>query len=100
MVGSRLLPLGAAILVVALTGAGPAQAYFDGPWCAVFTTGSSSVSERCDMPNFEACRQEAQFFGPTAFCRQNSRYAPYWGVGGESPRRRATNRKHRHRHAR
>lgn len=57
-----------------------AQGY-QGPWCAVFNIGAGVVQEKCDMATFEMCRHEAQFYGPTAFCRQNNWYAPYWGVG-------------------
>lgn len=85
----------AASAALALFIARPAAAY-DGPWCAVFNIGFGDVLEKCDMPSFETCRQEAQYHGASAFCRQNSRFAPYWGVGVEPRHVRA---KKRHRHA-
>jgi hypothetical protein len=73
----------AAIGLVSTLGlASPAQAY-EGPWCAVVNLGIGSVQERCGMPTFEVCRREALAFGPSSFCRQNSRYLPYWGYGAE-----------------
>jgi hypothetical protein len=67
---------------MALGGGSPSQAY-EGPWCAVLNLGFGSVQERCGMATFEMCRREAQAFGSSSFCRQNSRYLPYWGVGDE-----------------
>ena len=78
--------------VLAIGAAKPAQAY-DGPWCAVYSLGFGAVSEKCDMPTFETCLHEARIFGSTAFCRQNSYYAPYWGV--REPQRHVRVKKHR-----
>jgi hypothetical protein len=88
-----MLLLGAAAAIAAACG-GPARAA-DGPWCAVFTTGYSSVSERCGLPSFAICRREAQFFGPTAFCRQDS-YGPPWAGPSWRHRHAAAKRHHRH----
>ena len=36
----------------------PAAAYYEGPWCAIIDLGPGSTTQRCDFPNFEACRLE------------------------------------------
>ena len=48
----------------------PAQAYGDGPWCAVSSMGRGGAIERCDFTNFESCRMEI-IAGNRGFCRQN-----------------------------
>jgi len=68
--------------VVALLACKPNSAHaYDGPWCAVISLGGGFVSERCSMPSFEVCRQEALRFGPTSFCRQNG----FPGLCGRAP---------------
>ena len=91
----RKLVLPGLLAALALLTARPAQAY-DGPWCAVFSVGFGVVQEKCDMTTFESCRQEAQLYGPTAFCRQNNYWPGYWGVGAPpEPRARKKQRKPR-----
>ena len=85
------------ILAIAATFtlAAPAEAY-EGAWCLQFNAGRSS-SERCSFATFEHCAQERVLQGTTAFCRQNSRFLPYWqgrGFGPEQPVRLAKKRKH------
>ena len=76
----------------------PAKAQYEGPWCLQFSFGRSSA-ERCEFRTFEACAQERILMGTTAFCRQNSRYLPYWqgrGYGVEAVQTPTKKRKHRH----
>jgi hypothetical protein len=85
-------------LAIAATFTAPAEAY-DGPWCLQFSQGRSSA-ERCSFPTFESCAQERILQGSTAFCRQNSRFLPYWqgrGFGPEQPVRVARKKKKHHR---
>jgi hypothetical protein len=95
MKSSASLFASALIWLMASTSFAAAQGY-QGPWCAVFSLGFSTVQERCGFASFEMCRREALHYGSSAFCRQNSWYAPYWGVG--EPRARAPAKK-RHRRA-
>ena len=89
---NKALFLAVAIATVALAGNQPAQAYYDGPWCAVFTIGPGAASERCDYRDFESCRMDI-IAGNRGFCRQNG----YWqGYPQASVPR---SRKSRHKHA-
>lgn len=78
----------AAVSAAASLQAPPAQAYGNGPWCAVYSIGHGSATERCEFWNFEACRQEITG-GNRGFCRPSS----YWAAPGRpapySPGRRA-----------
>jgi hypothetical protein len=83
------------LLALAATAAGAdrrAAAAPPGAWCLYYSVGAEVMSERCDFPNFEACRQERSFWGSTAFCTQNPAYlwnaAPY-----AQPRSRKSKRK-------
>jgi hypothetical protein len=74
------------LMLVTLTGTmvlglHPANAYNDGPWCAVVDLGPGTSVERCDFWNFEACRQEITG-GNRGFCRPNQ-----WWAGGPPPYR-------------
>jgi hypothetical protein len=62
-------------------------------WCAILNFGFGDSQERCGIPSFEACRREAQIFGPSSFCRPDNWYAPYWGVGEPGPAGRAKKRR-------
>ena len=76
----------AALVGTTLLSPGPAAAYYEGPWCAIIDLGPGSTTQRCDFPNFEACRLEITG-GNRGFCNHNPRWA-----GGSSeygpPRRR------------
>jgi len=87
---NKALFVAAAIASTALAGSQPAQAYYDGPWCAVFTIGPGAASERCDYRDFESCRMDI-VAGNRGFCRQNG----YWQGSPQA----YSPRKHRHRHA-
>lgn len=90
----KLLLCGA---LLALLPAGQAWAY-EGPWCAVLNFGSFGPVERCSMPSFEACREEALHYGSSSFCRQNGRWPGYWKSNPPS-KFRAHKKKHRHHHS-
>jgi hypothetical protein len=61
----------------------PAQAYYHGRWCAVFSLGHDNGAERCDFRDFESCRMEI-IAGNRGFCRPNA----YWsGQPEPAPRR-------------
>lgn len=62
-----------ALATTALLGSRPAQAYYDGPWCGVYSLGGGSVSEKCDYRDFESCRMDI-IAGNRGFCRQNGYY--------------------------
>src|SRR4051812_41856681 len=62
-----------ALATTALLGNRPAQAYYDGPWCGVYSIGDGSSVEKCDFRNFESCRAE-MVAGNRGFCRQNGYY--------------------------
>ncbi|MBX9842358.1 MAG: DUF3551 domain-containing protein [Xanthobacteraceae bacterium] len=70
---NKVLLLAVAVATTALAGGQPAQAYYDAPWCAVFSTGHGGVSERCEYRNLESCRMEI-VAGNRGFCRLNGYY--------------------------
>ena len=63
----------AAVAAVSTSGAKPSQAAYQGPWCAYMSLGLEFYSERCDLPNYEACRNEIMGT-PGTWCTQNPRY--------------------------
>ena len=48
---------------------------YEGPWCAYEASGSNSHATRCDLPNYEACRDWIRSQAGT-WCTQNPRYVP------------------------
>jgi hypothetical protein len=64
----------------------PAQAIYEGPWCAHVMIGEGSVAERCDMRSFEMCLAEIRGQG-ASHCTQNPRYR-----GPSEPQRRKPQR--------
>ena len=62
----------AAIALAALAEARPAKAY-EGPWCAYMMAGYDYYTYRCDLPNYEACRQEIAAT-PGTWCTENPRW--------------------------
>jgi hypothetical protein len=86
---NKALFLAVAIATAALFGSQPAQAYYDGPWCAVYSIGPGAATERCDFRDFESCRLEI-VAGNRGFCRQNG----YWQGYPQASAPRV--RKHRH----
>ncbi len=79
-----------ALAAAALLGSRPAQAYYNGPWCGVYSLGGGNSSEKCDYRDFESCRMD-MIAGNRGFCRQNG----YWHGNSEAatPRTRKA-RKH------
>jgi hypothetical protein len=69
-----------ALAILTLFGSVPAQAYTNGAWCAVYSTGRSS-HERCDYRTFESCRMEI-VAGNRGFCRPSQ----YWQGNATAPR--------------
>jgi len=60
--------------VIALIDARPASAgRYEGPWCAYMATGFDYYVSRCDLPNYEACRNEIMAT-PGTWCTENPRY--------------------------
>ncbi len=85
---NKALFLAFAIAATALPASQRAEAYYDGPWCAVYSTGPGGSSERCDYRDFESCRLDI-VAGNRGFCRQNG----YWqGPAAYSPRTRKARR--------
>jgi hypothetical protein len=70
---NRALLLAVAVATAALAGGQPAQAYYHGAWCAVFSTGHGGASERCEYRDLGSCRMEI-IAGNRGFCRQNGYY--------------------------
>ena len=70
---NKALLLAAGIATTALAGGQRAQAYYDAPWCAVYTIGPGGAAERCEFRTFESCRIEITA-GNRGFCRQNGYY--------------------------
>jgi hypothetical protein len=60
----------AAVALVALIEANPASAGYEG---AYMNTGFDFYTRRCDLPNYEACRNEIMATAGT-WCTQNPRY--------------------------
>ncbi len=72
----------AALAAATLLGSAPAQAYYNGPWCGVYSIGRGS-SERCDYRTFESCRMD-MVAGNRGFCRPSQ----YWQGEASAPRHR------------
>jgi len=89
-----LLMLGALAALVLLPS--KAQAYYEGPWCAVINIGAGVIHENCSMPNYQTCRSEALRFGSSSFCRQNAGFSGYWRAPSQ-PRRAKHKRRHHRR---
>jgi hypothetical protein len=70
----------AACAAAMLLGSVPAQALYEGPWCAVQTVGPDSVVENCRMRTFEECRLEV-VAGNRGQCTQNPRWPGWYGGG-------------------
>jgi hypothetical protein len=81
----------AALAAAALLVSAPSQAYYDGPWCAVFSLGQGDAVEKCDYRDFETCRMDI-IAGNRGFCRPNGYYT------GPATTRRAKPRKKTTRH--
>ena len=64
----------AALALLALSSAQPASAYFEGPWCAYERIGKGSISSRCDLRSYEACRAVIAAT-PGTWCTQNPHFA-------------------------
>ena len=74
---NKALCLAIAVAATALAGGQPAEAnYYNGPWCAVYSTGPGGASERCDYRDFETCRMDV-IAGNRGFCRQNGYFQGY-----------------------
>ena len=84
---NRALLLAVAVATTALAGGQPAQAYYDAPWCAVYTIAPGGAAERCEFRTFESCRMEI-IAGNRGFCRQNGYYqaSPAYAPRTRKPR--------------
>ena len=67
------LMLIATAMAATFLGAGVAQAYTEGPWCALENTGGNTVRENCSMRSLEMCVQEV-IAGNRGFCNPNPRW--------------------------
>jgi hypothetical protein len=74
-----------ALAAATLLGNPPAQAYEEGPWCAVVSVGEGSVAERCHFRDFETCRLEV-VSGNRGFCNHNPRWPGYYRRRQQSQR--------------
>src|SRR5262245_19106882 len=73
----RTAILTAVTIGMALAGATPSLAFYEGPWCVKASLGRSAI-EICHFQTIEQCLTERPFYGNSAFCVQNARYLPYW----------------------
>jgi hypothetical protein len=73
---NKALLFAVAVATAALAGSQPARAYYDAPWCAVYSIGHGSSVERCEFRNIESCRVEI-IAGNRGFCRQNQYFQGY-----------------------
>jgi hypothetical protein len=71
-----------ALATSTLLGSVPARAYYDGPWCGVYSVGRGS-HEKCDYRTFESCRMDI-VAGNRGFCRPSQ----YWQGNTEASSRR------------
>lgn len=71
----RTFLLTAMVAALGLSGVAPSHAYND-PWCVKANLGGGWVRDICEFRTFEHCREERNFYGPTAFCVHNPRYIP------------------------
>ena len=71
---------------VMLIDAQPANAVWEGPWCAFERGGKGVISRRCDLKNYEACRSWIAA-SPGTWCTEN----PHYRVA-EQPARRKNRR--------
>jgi hypothetical protein len=62
-----------ALATTAVLGSRSAQAYYDGPWCGVYSIAPGGAVEKCDYRDFESCRMDT-IAGNRGFCRQNGYY--------------------------
>lgn len=65
-------------------GGGARSAQIEGPWCVHMSLGRAGLISKCDLPSYEACRDEMRAMGGT-YCTQNPWYA--WNVRHEPPRK-------------
>jgi hypothetical protein len=59
---------------------------YEGPWCAVQSSGIDAVTENCRMRSFEECRQET-IAGNRGFCTPNPRWQGARATTVEKPKR-------------
>ncbi len=90
----KLAILLSAIAASWIFGQEPSFARYQGPWCLHVTIARDSITSRCDMPSYEACRAEMRSMGGT-YCTQNPYY--WWNRTAEPPRRKIKRRVKRHR---
>jgi len=62
-----------AMAMAALIDTQPGHASVEGPWCAFEKMGLGSVSSRCDLPSYQACRAWMNA-SPGTWCTENPHY--------------------------
>jgi hypothetical protein len=62
-----------ALALLALSNVQPASAYYNGPWCAYEQLGKGSISSRCDLRSYEACRAVIAAT-PGTWCTENPHF--------------------------
>ncbi|CAN0357375.1 unnamed protein product [Phaeothamnion confervicola] len=85
----RIMLTGCALAVCLLAGMQTVFARYEGPWCAHRNLGRGFIENRCDMPSYEACRQEINS-SPGTWCTQN----PYFVPANAAPLPRKAKRRH------
>ncbi len=81
-----ILTIGALALVT-LIDAQPAQAIYEGPWCAFERAGRGVIGRRCDLKSYEACRAWMNA-SPGTWCTEN----PHFRVAEQPARRKVKQR--------
>ena len=74
------------VAAVAMFLFGDEQVY-QGPWCAVVTIGSGTVTWDCHYRSFEECAPNV-IAGNRGFCNRNPRWPGYYQGGAAGPKNR------------
>jgi hypothetical protein len=82
----RLMLATAAAAAAMFLGIPPANAIYQGPWCAVQSLGADTGIWNCRMRTFEECRLEV-VAGNRGHCTQNPNWPGWYGkpVGDTPP---------------
>ena len=73
-----------ALALATLVDARPGHALVEGAWCAFETAGRGTISSRCDLPTYQACRAWMNA-SPGTWCTEN----PHYRVADNPARRRS-----------
>jgi Protein of unknown function (DUF3551) len=74
----RVMLVMAAAAATVFLDVSPANAVYQGPWCAVQTLGLGSAAWDCRMRTFEECRLEV-VAGNRGHCTQNPNWPGWYG---------------------